>query len=510
MNMFENIDAFLGDDLAPVVQRSKIDNRGNHISPVCCEHPTILFNPNWYDVFMKYGEMHYKSTIYRYSNYCEMSIDDFRRKIFIDIHPNLDNYSKLIVPRKGREDFNVLMAVPCGKCDFCRANKSAEYAFRSSCETSTYPECPLFITITYKDKYLPEQGLDITHFQKFMKRLRFHLSEQKETKDEKINLRYLAVGEYGSKFGRPHYHVILWNYPVSCFKDKVGNINYNRMYSSIYKSWLSYVLDDAGHRQYVYGKYGKRLPKMESMGIIRILPVEAGCTNYITKYFRKEPHNKLGYKGKTFLCSSRKNGGIGAEYIRSQRDMIYRCRFSSDLKISVQDPTSQKVFSRGITNYIKYLLFPSKSVLYNKKKNHYEIISKISAKYEAMIAAVLFYRDKFNPHFFINDKGKKLISFLRDFITFKPSKYYRNNFSFYKKWHHLDLIREIKEKIAEIDLLYSFLDLDFVKSCRTAIYERQQFMLARERCRTSVTYNLEGQRDKYDYNYSKYIVKCTF
>lgn len=60
-----------------------------------------------------------------------------------------------------------------------------------------------FITLTYHPKYVPDQGVDKKHFQKFMKRLR------KKSGDR---LRYYAVGEYGSKTNRPHYHAIIFNY----------------------------------------------------------------------------------------------------------------------------------------------------------------------------------------------------------------------------------------------------------------------------------------------------------
>lgn len=60
-----------------------------------------------------------------------------------------------------------------------------------------------FITLTYHPKYVPDQGVDKKHFQKFMKRLR------KKSGDR---LRYYAVGEYGTKTGRPHYHAIIFNY----------------------------------------------------------------------------------------------------------------------------------------------------------------------------------------------------------------------------------------------------------------------------------------------------------
>ncbi|MEM1832088.1 MAG: hypothetical protein QXJ97_11235 [Desulfurococcaceae archaeon] len=66
-----------------------------------------------------------------------------------------------------------------------------------------------FITLTYDNDHLPKDlSLTKREFQLFMKRLRKHF-EHKMPKDEKI--RYAACGEYGEKYGRPHYHAILFN-----------------------------------------------------------------------------------------------------------------------------------------------------------------------------------------------------------------------------------------------------------------------------------------------------------
>lgn len=58
-----------------------------------------------------------------------------------------------------------------------------------------------FVTLTYKEE--PENGsLDKTDLQNFFKRLRFAL--------EPYRIRYFAVGEYGEKTLRPHYHAIIY------------------------------------------------------------------------------------------------------------------------------------------------------------------------------------------------------------------------------------------------------------------------------------------------------------
>lgn len=111
-------------------------------------------------------------------------------------------------------------AHPCGQCLFCRINQRREWVARllleASCHTSNQ-----FVTLTYEDSQLPKQiipgrpsfrsiaahpavaqqpgTLSKSDLTRFFKRLR------------KVGtFRYYAVGEYGEKLGRPHYHALLF------------------------------------------------------------------------------------------------------------------------------------------------------------------------------------------------------------------------------------------------------------------------------------------------------------
>lgn len=68
-----------------------------------------------------------------------------------------------------------------------------------------------FITLTYSPKFLPPFGsLVKSDFQLFMKRLREYYAPKR--------IRFFHCGEYGARFGRPHYHSILFGFD---FQDKV-------------------------------------------------------------------------------------------------------------------------------------------------------------------------------------------------------------------------------------------------------------------------------------------------
>lgn len=94
--------------------------------------------------------------------------------------------------------------LPCGSCIGCRKARSKEWAERCLHELESWKESS-FVTLTYSDEYLPLGGnLVKSHLQLFIKRLRETIRE------EGRSIRYFACGEYGKKYGRPHYHVILF------------------------------------------------------------------------------------------------------------------------------------------------------------------------------------------------------------------------------------------------------------------------------------------------------------
>ena len=102
------------------------------------------------------------------------------------------------------------LKLPCGQCRGCRLERSRQWAMRCVHEASLW-ERNCFITLTYDEGHLPDDGsLNKKHFQDFMKRLRSRFSGQR--------IRFYHCGEYGEKFGRPHYHACLFGFD---FADKV-------------------------------------------------------------------------------------------------------------------------------------------------------------------------------------------------------------------------------------------------------------------------------------------------
>lgn len=93
--------------------------------------------------------------------------------------------------------------VPCGKCIACLSNKRNDWTFRLT-EEHKVSKSALFVTLTYDWKHCPTDGsVNKRDPQLFLKRLR--------KRDGTNRIRYYLTAEYGTKGGRPHYHVLLFN-----------------------------------------------------------------------------------------------------------------------------------------------------------------------------------------------------------------------------------------------------------------------------------------------------------
>lgn len=101
--------------------------------------------------------------------------------------------------------------LPCGTCIGCRRANALKWAVRCTLEQQDH-EHQCWATLTYEEKYKPPT-LRKDHLQGWLKRLRSWHSGKSHGPPKKI--RFFASGEYGDKFGRPHYHAILYGLAIS-------------------------------------------------------------------------------------------------------------------------------------------------------------------------------------------------------------------------------------------------------------------------------------------------------
>lgn len=104
------------------------------------------------------------------------------------------------------------LEVPCGQCMPCRIARREEWALRLMHESLFWDSC-MFFTLTYNKKNLPENGsLKPNDLTKFFKRLRKSIGDRK--------VKYFACGDYGGKFDRPHYHVLMFGMDYINIEDR--------------------------------------------------------------------------------------------------------------------------------------------------------------------------------------------------------------------------------------------------------------------------------------------------
>lgn len=112
--------------------------------------------------------------------------------------------------------------VPCGHCEDCRRRIRNQWFFRIKQEAKSHL-LNYFVTLTYDDTKIPydEKGNPQVlrrDIQLFLKRIRKRLYPNK--------IRYFGIAEYGPQTHRPHYHIILFSWPV-CYD----------IYSVVLKDW---------------------------------------------------------------------------------------------------------------------------------------------------------------------------------------------------------------------------------------------------------------------------------
>lgn len=92
--------------------------------------------------------------------------------------------------------------VRCGSCVPCLLRNSNEWAFRCALEYSLCDvACCLTLTVDEEHIDIFSEGVNRREIQLFLKRVR-----------RSHPVRYFGCGEYGSLYGRPHYHVILFGW----------------------------------------------------------------------------------------------------------------------------------------------------------------------------------------------------------------------------------------------------------------------------------------------------------
>lgn len=145
-----------------------------------------------------------------------------------------------------------LLLLPCGHCASCRLAKMKEWSVRCELESNLYDR-NCFVTLTYDQEHCPKYlcRKDLTQFIKALRNKGFQF-------------RYFACGEYGTKTGRPHFHIVLFNF-LPCdlepyAKSQSGDMMMkSRLIDECWKKGISTIQSfDAGFAAYVAGYVAKK------------------------------------------------------------------------------------------------------------------------------------------------------------------------------------------------------------------------------------------------------------
>lgn len=195
--------------------------------------------------------------------------------------------------------------VPCGKCYNCKRRRASTWSSRLMKEYER-SESGYFITLTYDTKYIPItskgfMSLDKKHLQQFFKRLR-----QWHGKNH-ISIKYYAVGEYGGKTYRPHYHIILFN----------ANIDF------IEKSWSDCV--------------NKKQQLFRPLGQIHYGTLTEASVGYTLKYISKAKRIPLHNNDDRIPEFSLMSKGLGTNYLTEKMIQWHKAIPEERIYIKLKD-----------------------------------------------------------------------------------------------------------------------------------------------------------------------------
>lgn len=158
--------------------------------------------------------------------------------------------------------FGLKRMIKCGVCKKCRAMRRQQWTGRLLAEANDHSDIT-FATLTY-DPANEQNTFHYQHIQLYLKRLR---------KCTQQRLRFFTVGERGDKFGRIHWHIVLF-----------------------------------GHQP--FGKERLHVPEWP-YGLVQYAPATAKAMSYVASYCLKKRRKQT-----TYISRMSRRPGIGIQTMR--------------------------------------------------------------------------------------------------------------------------------------------------------------------------------------------------
>lgn len=245
------------------------------------------------------------------------------RGIWVAIYPPEfdETCYHLLNPETG-EILPLYIKCKCGKCSVCKESKKNSLQSRcylESCVSNT----PLFVTLTYDNEHASRLSFDrdeqVKELQNFFKRIRKQFE-----KDPDFKMKYVFVSEYGSKFGRLHYHGLIW----------IDEKHHSALTKLVYSGPV------------VYPEFAKNIEKAWNFGYVKVMLAKDKTGKYVSKYMCKGRN--------TIKLQSQK---IGYEQIYN--DISFLRENPSISKWSVANPFTGEIKDISIYSYVINLTYPS-------------------------------------------------------------------------------------------------------------------------------------------------------
>lgn len=241
------------------------------------------FRNHKYDLLFKgYNVSHLNDLVRQYKA---------EKRNYVKIYDNNNLTDTYLLNNITGEILPVFDFVKCGKCETCLSDKELHYHQKILGQTEQEKSKPLFVTLTYSEKYYEQNKVNLTSYQ--VREIQLFLKRLRKLIDGEFEIKYFAVSEFGKKFHRLHYHLLLFGVPE----------NYKEI---IFKG------------KYATPYFTEQIERCWQKGYCKVLVAnDTNVSSYLSKYLNKQTNIKLQshHLGKDFLLSFK-------EYVKANNTNI--------------------------------------------------------------------------------------------------------------------------------------------------------------------------------------------
>lgn len=472
---------------------------------VNCLDPVLIVNPQIYEISLK-SDIYYIDGV-KHNITCDQKYDilhDVKPSKVLDIPyahnlsqsyldslstydrekclNRLDNFieSCFFVVSETGETFPMYQFVPCGHCDCCHQSLLNSYIQRCQFQIEQDKVPAYFVTLTYNDKHLPDQGhASIDHIKKF---------KRKFSKQVGKPLKYFCVSEYGSKTDRVHYHILIFGIPYDlgitqvetdrkvmqlvqyCWREPVRHSShygyvtfeeYLKEYPQVFYrkpdydpysfgySECSLVKSTASAASYVVKYVGKDFDEKEDRPVVRSISINMGL-DFVNELI-KQPHKQGKFTYVPFAGKEPKDVSLCGYYLGK----VF--------------PSLSKLIDKKYRD-AAYNLYDSCYTIVNDPNIGSQIKKPVLAQFYAMRQKYQFLFDFSGIHYDLNRKPKSFESTGHDeALRFNLKVYF---VTFYDSLKILDECQLNYEEILKKLIRRFELFNEFVPNTRSQLYQR--------------------------------------